>query len=123
VLQEALSFNAKPEGSPTAMGGDGDPFALCAPGEAGRGGGELNPCTHGNAQREWSLGSHGRWKRPCLQTNPRCDQPMPFQLNTIYRAMLDSATAGCSHSHRRRVHPETPTKATIGTEYISVKLD
>jgi hypothetical protein len=25
------------------------------------------------------VGSHGRWKRPCLQTTPECDQEVPYR--------------------------------------------
>ena len=34
-------------------------------------------------RRVFLVGSHGRWKRPCLQTAPECDQAMPFQSNTV----------------------------------------
>jgi hypothetical protein len=31
--------------------------------------------------------SHGRWKRPCLQTTPECDQLVP---STVLEAAVDT---------------------------------
>ena len=49
------------------------------------------------------VGSHGRWKRPCLQTTPECDHVMPFHLSgyTFSQTVMRRAMRRRSTSRRR----------------------
>jgi hypothetical protein len=68
----------------------------------------LDRCGVSQPERERGAGGLTREVETPLPSNhPRCDQLMPLQLNTIYRAMLDSAMAGWAGRFSLPLSPTT----------------